>query len=351
MTDPRIEDLNIASCEPLITPHDLKRRLPITHNVADTIINSRAIVRDILDRQDQRQMIIVGPCSIHDPEAAVEYGKRLRELARKVEDRLYLVMRVYFEKPRSTIGWKGLINDPHMNGSFEIEEGLHIARRLLLDLSELQLPLATEALDPISPQYLQDLISWSAIGARTTESQTHRVMASGLSCAVGFKNATDGSFTVAINALKSVSHPHNFLGIDVTGHVSTVETTGNDYAHIVLRGGNGQPNYDEENIARCEQQLRNAGVSPYILVDCSHDNSCKNPDLQPGVAEDVTRQLLAGNQSIIGLMIESNINAGNQPIPKDISQLKYGVSVTDGCIDWETTEDTILQMHDRLAAI
>jgi len=351
MTDPRIEDLNIAACEPLITPHDLKRRLPITHNVADTIISSRAIVRDIMDRRDKRQMLVVGPCSIHDPEAAVDYGKRLRELARKVEDRLYLIMRVYFEKPRSTIGWKGLINDPHMNGSFEIEEGMHIARRLLLDLAELGLPLATEALDPISPQYLQDLISWSAIGARTTESQTHRVMSSGLSCAVGFKNGTDGSFTVAINALKSASHPHTFLGIDAYGHVSTVETTGNDYAHIVLRGGNGQPNYDEENIARCEQALRDAGVRPHIMVDCSHDNSCKNPDLQPGVAEDISRQLLAGNQSIIGLMIESNINAGNQPIPDDITQLKYGVSVTDGCIDWETTETTIMQMHDRLAGL
>ncbi len=349
MTDSRIEDLNIASCKPLIPPHDLKRRLPVTHTVVDSVISSRAIIRDILDRKDTRQMIVVGPCSIHDPEAAVEYGRRLHELARKVEDRLYLVMRVYFEKPRSTVGWKGLINDPHMNDSFEIEEGLHIARRLLLDLSELQLPLATEALDPISPQYLQDLISWSAIGARTTESQTHRVMSSGLSCTVGFKNGTDGGFAIAINALKSVSHPHNFLGIDEFGHVSTVRTTGNDYGHIVLRGGNGQPNYDADNIARCEQALREAGVRPHIMVDCSHDNSCKNPDLQPGVAEEITRQIIAGNKSIIGLMIESNLHAGNQPIPEDISKLKYGVSVTDGCIDWETTEACITEMHDRLA--
>ncbi len=257
-------------------------------------------------------------------------------------------MRVYFEKPRSTIGWKGLINDPHMNGSFEIEEGLHIARKLLLELAELDLPLATEALDPISPQYIQDLISWSAIGARTTESQTHRVMSSGLSCTVGFKNGTDGSFSVAINALKSVSHPHIFLGIDEYGHVSTVETTGNRYGHIVLRGGNGKPNYDAGNIARCEQALREAGVCPYIMVDCSHDNSCKNPDLQPGVAEEVTRQILAGNESIIGLMMESNLHAGNQPIPEDHSKLKYGVSVTDGCIDWETTEALILNMRREL---
>jgi 3-deoxy-7-phosphoheptulonate synthase len=351
MTDPRIEDLNIKSCERLITPHDLKRRLPITHSVADTVISNRAIVRDILDRKDKRHMIVVGPCSIHDPEAAVEYGKRLRKLARKVEDRLYLVMRVYFEKPRSTIGWKGLINDPHMNGSFEIEEGLHIARRLLLDLAELGLGLATEALDPISPQYIQDLISWSAIGARTTESQTHRVMSSGLSCAVGFKNGTDGGFNVAINALKSVSHPHIFLGIDEGGHVATVETSGNNYAHIVLRGGNGQPNYDEANIARCEQALIDAGVSPHIMVDCSHDNSCKDPNLQPGVAEEVTRQILAGNTSIFGLMIESNINAGNQPIPADLDDLKYGVSVTDGCIDWETTEELITGMHVQLSSM
>jgi len=260
-------------------------------------------------------------------------------------------MRVYFEKPRSSIGWKGLINDPHMNGSFEIEEGLHIARRLLLDLAGIGLPLATEALDPVSPQYLQDLISWSAIGARTTESQTHRVMSSGLSCAVGFKNGTDGGLGIAINALKSVSHPHTFLGIDAGGHVSMVETTGNKYGHIVLRGGNGQPNYDAENIARCETQLRAAGVCPYIMVDCSHDNSCKDPNLQPGVAENVTGQILAGNRSIVGLMIESNINAGNQLIPDDVSRLKYGVSVTDGCIDWETTEELITGMHARLSSM
>jgi 3-deoxy-7-phosphoheptulonate synthase len=351
MTDPRIEDLNIASCARLITPHDLKRRLPVTRNVTDSVISSRGIIRDILDRKDRRHMVVVGPCSIHDPEAAVEYGKWLSELAGKVSDRLYLVMRVYFEKPRSAIGWKGLINDPHMNGSFGIEEGLHIARRLLLDLAELGLPLATEALDPISPQYLQDLISWSAIGARTTESQTHRIMSSGLSCAVGFKNGTDGGLGVAINALKSVSHPHIFLGIDGDGHVSTVETTGNKYAHIVLRGGNGQPNYDAENIARCEAELRAADVCRYIMVDCSHDNSCKDPNLQPGVAEDVTDQILAGNRSIIGLMIESNINAGRQAIPEDVSRLKYGVSVTDGCIDWDTTKELITEMHAQLGSM
>jgi 3-deoxy-7-phosphoheptulonate synthase len=350
MTDKRIEDLNISNCKRLITPDDLKHKLPISQQAAETVINSRRVIRDIIDRKDARQMVVVGPCSIHDPKAAIEYGERLRELADKVSDTLYLVMRVYFEKPRSTIGWKGLINDPHMNGSFEIEEGLHIARRLLLDLAGLGLPLATEALDPVSPQYLQDLISWSAIGARTTESQTHRVMSSGLSCAVGFKNGTDGGFGIAINALKSVSHPHSFLGIDAGGHVSIVETTGNKYGHIVLRGGNGQPNYDAETIARCEAQLRAAGVCPYIMVDCSHDNCRKDPNLQPGVAEDVTRQILAGDRSIIGLMIESNINAGSQPIPDDVSSLEYGVSVTDGCIDWKTTGELITGMHAQLSS-
>ena len=351
MTDHRIEDINISAVKRLITPLALKQRLPITAKVVDSVVRNRAIVHDILDRKDKRLLMIVGPCSIHDPAAAIEYGKRLKALAEQVGNTLFLVMRVYFEKPRSTIGWKGLINDPHMNGSFEIEEGLQIARQLLLELAELDLPLATEALDPISPQYIQDLISWSAIGARTTESQTHRVMSSGLSCSVGFKNGTDGGFSIAINALKSVSHPHIFLGIDEGGHVSTVETTGNRYGHIVLRGGNGQPNYDADNVARCEQALKDAGVCPYIMVDCSHDNSCKNPDLQPGIAEDVTRQILAGNQSIVGLMIESNLHAGNQPIPKDIKDLKYGVSVTDGCIDWETTEKCILDMHRELSAV
>jgi 3-deoxy-7-phosphoheptulonate synthase len=351
MTDHRIEDINISNVKRLITPDELKRRLPTTAAVVDSVIRNRAIVRDILDRKDPRLLIVVGPCSIHDPMAALDYGRRLRKLAGRVSDRLFLVMRVYFEKPRSTIGWKGLINDPRMNGSFEIEEGLQIARRLLLELAELGLPLATEALDPISPQYIQDLISWSAIGARTTESQTHRVMSSGLSCAVGFKNGTDGGFAVAINALKAMSHPHIFLGIDHAGHVATVETTGNRYGHIVLRGGNGQPNYDTASIARCEQALAEAGVSRYIMVDTSHDNSCKNPELQPGVAEEVTRQIVAGNRSIIGLMMESNIHAGNQPIPEDHARLKYGVSVTDGCIDWETTERTLLEMHARLMAV
>lgn len=349
MTEQLVENLNIISCTRLITPRELKEQLPISEAARQSVIRGRDTIKQILDREDKRLFIVVGPCSIHDPEAAIVYGKRLRELSDRVSGTMLLVMRVYFEKPRSTVGWKGLINDPHLNGSFEIEEGLHIARRLLLDLAELGLPLATEALDPISPQYIQDLISWSAIGARTTESQTHREMSSGLSCAVGFKNGTDGSLAVAINALKSVVHPHNFLGIDPDGHVSTVSTAGNRYGHIVLRGGNGKPNYDSVNMAICEQELQKAGVCPYIVVDCSHENSNKDPALQPLVAENVTNQILEGNDSIIGLMIESNINAGNQAIPENPADLKYGVSVTDGCIDWATTEQTILEMHAALS--
>jgi 3-deoxy-7-phosphoheptulonate synthase len=349
MTDKRVEDLNIVSAARLLTPEELKGRLPITERAAASVIRGREVIKNILERRDKRLFVVVGPCSIHDPAAAIDYGKRLRELADRVQDTLYLVMRVYFEKPRSTIGWKGLINDPHMNGSFEIEEGLHIARRLLLQLAELELPLATEALDPISPQYIQDLISWSAIGARTTESQTHREMSSGLSCAVGFKNGTDGGLAVAVNALKSVSHPHSFLGIDPDGQVSTISTAGNRYGHIVLRGGNGKPNYDSVNIALCEQALEQAGVCPYIMVDCSHENSNKQPALPPLVAEHLINQIIEGNTSIIGLMIESNINAGNQSIPDNLADLKYGVSVTDGCIDWETTEGCIMDMHRALS--
>ena len=322
--------------------------LPITAVATESILKGREMVKRLIDREDKRFMIVVGPCSIHDPDAALEYGRRLKALADEVKDTLYLVMRVYFEKPRSTIGWKGLINDPHLNSSFEIEEGLQIARRLLIDLAELGLPLATEALDPISPQYIQDMISWSAIGARTTESQTHREMSSGLSCAVGFKNGTDGGLAVAVNALKSVSYPHRFLGIDGEGHVSTVSTTGNKYAHIILRGGKGKPNYDSVNIAICEQQLQQVGVRPHLMVDCSHENSNQDPALQPLVAENIVNQIIEGNTSIFGLMIESNLNAGNQPIPENLADLKYGVSITDGCIDWETTQTLLRQMHKKL---
>ena len=349
MTDNRVDDLNVVSQELLISPEELKSELPMSDRVREVVTQGRETIRNILERKDKRIFVVIGPCSIHDVDAAKDYAKRLKKLADEVSDTIYVVMRVYFEKPRTTTGWKGLINDPYLNDSFKIREGLHIGRQLLVDIAELGLPTATEALDPISPQYLQDLISWSAIGARTTESQTHREMASGLSSAVGFKNGTDGSLTVAINALKSVSSPHRFLGINTQGQVSIIHTRGNAYGHVVLRGGNGQPNYDSVSVAMCERELGKAGVSPInIMVDASHANSNKNHELQPLVMDNVANQIVEGNQSIIGLMVESHINAGNQKIPEDLKDLKYGVSITDACIDWETTEKALKDMHAKI---
>lgn len=344
----RLENLNVLSQDTLITPDALKDDIPLTEKAIKTISEGRHAINNILDRKDHRIFVVVGPCSIHDIEAAKEYAHKLKALADKVGDTIYLVMRVYFEKPRTTVGWKGLINDPHLNDSFEIEKGLHIGRQLLIDIAEIGLPTATEALDPISPQYLQDTISWSAIGARTTESQTHREMSSGLSVAIGFKNGTDGGLDVAMNALNSVSHPHSFLGINRQGQVSVVRTKGNSYSHVVLRGGGGKPNYDSVNVAICEQQLEKSGLSKNIMIDCSHANSNKDPNLQPLVMQDVSNQILEGNKSIIGLMVESNLNHGNQSLPENLDDLKYGVSITDACIDWETTETAILEMHDKL---
>jgi 3-deoxy-7-phosphoheptulonate synthase len=292
---------------------------------------------------------VVGPCSIHDTELALEYGKRLKALADQVGEHIFIIMRVYFEKPRTTVGWKGLINDPHLNGSFDIETGLRKARKLLIKLSELGLPLATEALDPISPQYLQDTITWTAIGARTTESQTHREMSSGLSSPVGFKNGTDGSLDVAVNAMKSVVSGHAFLGINPQGQVAITKTKGNQYGHVVLRGGGGKPNYDSVSIALCEQALNKTGLPTNIVVDCSHANSNKDHNVQPLVLDDIAHQIKDGNRSICGVMIESNINEGNQSIPDDLSQLKYGVSVTDACISWESTEKSLKKMADTLS--
>lgn len=351
MSEQQVNNLNVLAQDVLITPEALKQAVPLTDRAERCVIEGRQTIQNILDGHDPRLLVVVGPCSIHDVEAAKDYARRLRELADKVSDSLYIVMRVYFEKPRTTVGWKGLINDPHLNGSFEIEEGLHIARRLLVDLAEIGLPLATEALDPISPQYLQDCISWSAVGARTTESQTHREMASGLSGPVGFKNGTDGSLDVAINALQSVASPHNFLGINHAGQVSIIRTRGNAYSHVVLRGGNGKPNYDSVSVALAEQELKKAGLSPNIMIDCSHANSNKDAALQPLVLENVTNQILDGNTSIIGLMIESNIGWGNQKVPADLSQLTYGVSITDACIDWDTTVDAFSTMDQKLAAV
>lgn len=343
-----VDNLNVEAYEVLTTPEGLKRDLPLSDRANAVLAESRGVIRNILDREDHRLFIVVGPCSIHDVDAAMEYAERLRALAEEVSDTLYLVMRVYFEKPRTTVGWKGLINDPFMNDSFKIEEGLHIGRKLMLDILEMGLPTSTEALDPISPQYLADCISWSAIGARTTESQTHREMASGLSSAVGFKNGTDGGLQVAINALKSVSKPHRFLGINPSGQVSVTKTTGNRYGHVVLRGGSAGPNYDSVNIRLCEAELESSGVASNIMVDCSHANSNKQPERQPLIVDNVTNQVLEGNRSIVGLMVESNLHAGNQSIPADLSELKYGVSVTDGCIDWETTATSLREMRDKL---
>lgn len=351
MAENRTNDINIASAEVLITPAELKSKIPMTPAAEATVLESRQVIRNILDGKDKRLFVVIGPCSIHDIEAAKDYARRLKTLAGEVSDSLYLVMRVYFEKPRTTVGWKGLINDPYMDDSFKIVDGLHIGRQLLRDLCEMGLPTATEALDPISPQYLQDLISWSAIGARTTESQTHREMSSGLSCAVGFKNGTDGSLTVAINALQSVSSPHRFLGINQDGQVAIITTKGNQYGHVVLRGGNGKPNYDSVSVSLCERELEKAKVPMNIMVDCSHANSNKDPALQPLVMDNVANQIVEGNTSIVGLMVESNIGWGNQPLCNDLNQLKYGVSVTDACIDWEATENSIRSMHAKLKGV
>lgn len=344
----KIENLNINSQEVLISPAQIKKALPISDAARAAVQDGRQAVCDILDRKDHRLMVVIGPCSIHDVDAAKDYARRLKKLADEVSDTLYIVMRVYFEKPRTTVGWKGLINDPYLDDSFKIQEGLHIGRQLLIDVSEMGLATSTEALDPISPQYLQDLIAWSAIGARTTESQTHREMASGLSSAVGFKNGTDGGLTVAINALQSVSSPHRFLGINDDGQVAITHTAGNPYGHVVLRGGNGKPNYDSVSVAMCEQALEKHGVSPNIMVDCSHANSNKNHDLQPLVMDNVANQILEGNRSIIGIMVESNIGPGNQKMPENLDDLEYGVSITDACIDWETTENSMRSMRDKI---
>ncbi len=348
MDSQAVENINIEPPVVLITPAELKREIPLTEKARAVISQGRKNIENILERKDHRVIVVVGPCSIHDVKAAHDYANRLKALEEKVGDTLLIVMRVYFEKPRTTTGWKGLINDPFMNDSFKITDGLHIGRQLLHDISEIGLPTATEALDPISPQYLQDLIAWSAIGARTTESQTHREMASGLSSSIGFKNGTDGSLTVAINALQSVSSPHRFLGINSDGNVSIVTTKGNPYAHVVLRGGNGKPNYDSVSVSICEQELVAAGIDANIMVDCSHANSNKDHNLQTLVLDNVANQIVEGNKSIIGVMIESNINAGNQKLSSNPDDMEYGVSVTDACIDWETTESTLTAMADKL---
>ena len=343
-----LENTNISSLERLVTPQQFKEKFPINDSIAAHVEQSRLTLRNILDRKDHRLIVVVGPCSVHDTKAAIEYAERLAKLADELKEDLFIVMRVYFEKPRTTVGWKGLINDPYLDGSFQIEKGMSLGRDLMIKINELGLPIANEALDPIAPQYMQDLISWSAIGARTTESQTHREMASGLSVPIGFKNGTDGGLGVAINALQSASNGHSFLGIDNNGKVSIVHSSGNQYSHIVLRGGGGKPNYDSVNVRLTERELKANDLPMNIMVDCSHANSSKDPELQPLVLDNISQQILEGNKSLIGVMLESHINAGNQKLTNDKSELEYGISITDGCIDWETTEEALRKLAQKL---
>ncbi|WP_414830317.1 3-deoxy-7-phosphoheptulonate synthase [Alteromonas sp. H39] len=346
-----VNNVHISAEDVLVTPESLSQELPVSDKALEAISQARKTISDIIHRRDHRMLVVCGPCSIHDIDAAKEYALRLKELHESCKDTLFIVMRVYFEKPRTTTGWKGLINDPHIDGTFDIETGLRKARELLIWLAELELPVATEALDPISPQYLAELFSWSAIGARTSESQTHREMASGLSMPVGFKNGTDGSLGIAINALKSAASGHRFMGINKQGQVSIIATSGNPDGHIILRGGK-QPNYDSVCVSECELELQDAGLTAGLVVDCSHANSSKDYRRQPLVAQNVVNQILEGNQSIIGVMLESHLNSGNQNADgKSPAELEYGISITDGCIDWQTTENLITQTRDKLITV
>jgi 3-deoxy-7-phosphoheptulonate synthase len=345
------DNLNVLGLDEMPTPDEVKARLPADDLATATVVRGRRALCDILDGRDHRLFVVVGPCSIHDPKAALEYAGRLRELAGEVEDTLLLVMRVYFEKPRTSAGWKGFINDPQMDDSFRIDEGMLRARELLIQFARLGLPAGSEALDPLSPQYLADMISWYAIGARTTESQTHREMASGLSTPVGFKNGTDGGLEVALNAMKSAANPHSFLGINQNGRTSIVRTRGNRYGHLVLRGGGGRPNYDTVSVRLAENALAKAKLPPSIVVDCSHANSLKDHALQPLVMTDCMHQIKEGNRSIVGTMLESNLAEGSQAIPEDPSKLRYGMSVTDACIDWDTTAEVIRRARAELRTI
>ena len=344
-----LDNVNVERMTEIPSPDEVHERVPLTETAAGTVLAGRSALRAILERKDPRFFVVVGPCSIHDPAAALDYARRLKRLAGELQDSLVLVMRVYFEKPRTVVGWKGYVNDPFMDDSFRIDEGIVRARTLLMQLAELGLPTGSEALDPICPQYLADLISWYAIGARTTESQTHREMASGLSAPVGFKNGTDGGLEVALNAIRSAALPHGFLGVNQAGRTSVIRSRGNPHGHLVLRGGGGRPNYDTVSIRLAEQGLAKAKLAPNIVVDCSHANSMKDPALQPLVFDDCAHQILEGNRSIVGLMLESNLEAGRQDIPADLSQLRYGVSVTDACIDWALTEALLRRAHRELA--
>lgn len=345
------ENLNVLAVEVMPSPDEVKARLPLTEKAVGTVLGGRRAVEAILDGRDRRLFLVVGPCSIHDPVAGLDYARRLQALAEEVSDTFLMVMRVYFEKPRTSLGWKGFINDPRMDDSFRIDEGMERARRFLLDVAELGLPAGTEALDPISPQYYGDLITWTAIGARTAESQTHREMSSGLSTPVGFKNSTEGDVQAAVNAIVSAAQPHAFLGISDHGRSAIIRTRGNRYGHLVLRGGGGRPNFDTVSIWMAEEALQKAKLPRSIVVDCSHANSWKKPELQPLVLRDVAHQIREGNRSVVGLMIESFLEAGNQPMPQDPSQLRYGCSVTDACVSWDTTVEMVREAREILRPV
>jgi 3-deoxy-7-phosphoheptulonate synthase len=343
------QNVHVKEAVRLLTPRALKAQLPADESVNRAVVAARQTVTRILKQQDSRLLVVVGPCSIHDIKGALEYGTRLSAVRKEVLDHMEIVMRVYFEKPRTTIGWKGLINDPHLDGSYDIDTGLKRARQLLLDLAALGLPTATEFLDPIIPQYIDDLVTWAAIGARTTESQTHREMASGLSMPVGFKNGTDGSLQIALDAMISARSPHSFLGIDQEGVTSIIRTTGNEVGHVVLRGGRARPNYDAASLQDAEQQLAKAGLPPVLMVDCSHANSGKQHTRQEEVWRSVIDQRLEGNRAIIGVMLESYLAEGNQPFPRNPAELCYGVSITDACLGWDATERLLKSGAEKLA--
>ena len=342
-------NLHVRESIRLLTPRELKTRFPMTAAANRTVVEGRNTIISILNRTDPRLLVVLGPCSIHDPKAALEYAAKLKALQAELAEQFHIVMRVYFEKPRTTVGWKGLIYDPHLNGSDDIATGLERARELLLSITELGLPTATEFLDPVVPQYIADLVSWAAIGARTTESQTHRQLASGLSMPVGFKNGTDGSLQIAIDAMRSAMSPHSFLGIDQEGVTSIIRTTGNPDGHIVLRGGRLNTNYDAESIRAAAENLKKSGLPETLMVDCSHANSSKQHARQEDVWHSLVEQRMGGTKAITGVMIESHLSEGSQAIPSDLSTLRYGVSVTDACLGWDVTERMLRWGHEELS--
>jgi len=345
------QNINVKALIPLISPGAMKKELPATDTTKQVVVEAREIIKAILRQEDQRLLVLVGPCSIHDQKAALEYAHKLNQLRQELQDRLFIVMRVYFSKPRTTVGWKGLINDPRLDGSCDLAAGLRLARQLLLEINDLGLPAGTELLDPVTPQYIADLVSWTAIGARTTESQTHREMASGLSMPVGYKNGTDGNLQIAIDAIVAAKQSHSFLGVDEDGLTCIVQTTGNPWGHIILRGGRSGTNYDQKTIQEVIEKLKPHTTPPAIMVDCSHSNSNSKQEKQESVWKSVLQQRAEGNDAVIGLMVESNLFEGKQPIPPDLSQLRYGVSITDECVSWETTERMLRYAHTELSRV